>query len=321
MNRSVFFVITLALLSMTISLSSVGTVRAQDVLAAIVTADLPRYQQAHEAMVKVLLSAGFSEDKLKVFKQTPNADKMSMLNSLRRAESAQAILVITYGCRAAEIAKKELKDTPLLFADVYDPVSLGIVKTLAAPGTDASGATSKTSLKQLVEALVAIKPVKKVGILYTKGEGGSAQQLAELQEQGKAFGFSVVAENARNPDEAAELGSKLASESDALFLTESIAVALQSKEILSAAQANGCIVFSQIPGLVAAGALLGLEADPDEQGKLVAVHALQVLQGQKVHILPVREAKKISLKINQKTADQLGLTIPSDIASKAQIVK
>ena len=68
-------------------------------------------------------------------------------------------------------------------------------------------------------------------------------------------------------------------------------------------------------------ALIGLEADPDEQGKLVAVHALQVLQGQKVHILPVREAKKISLKINQKTAGQLGLTIPSDIASKAQIVK
>ena len=53
----------------------------------------------------------------------------------------------------------------------------------------------------------------------------------------------------------------------------------------------------------------------------VLVHALQVLQGQKVHILPVREAKKISLKINQKTADQLELTIPSDIASKAQIVK
>ena len=96
---------------------------------------------------------------------------------------------------------------------------------------------------------------------------------------------------------------------------------MQSKEILAAAQANGCIVFSQIPGLAAAGALIGLEADPEEQGKLVAVHALQVLQGQKVHILPVREAKRVMLKINQKTAGQLGLTIPPDIASKAQIVK
>jgi len=297
------------------------SVNAQPILGAIVTADLPRYQQSHQAMIKVLQAGGFGEDKLKIFTQTPNADKMSLANTLRRFEAAGVSIVVTYGCRAAEVAKSELKDTPLLFADVYDPVALGIVKTLAAPGSDASGATSKTSLKQLVEALVAIKPVTKVGILYTKGEGGSAQQLAELQELGKGFGFKVSAENARNPGEATELGSKLASESDALFLTESIAVALQSKEILSAAQANGCIVFSQSPGLAESGALIGLEADPEEQGKLVAVHALQVLQGQKVHILPVREAKKIALKINQNTADQLGLSIPPGIASKAQIVK
>jgi putative ABC transport system substrate-binding protein len=294
---------------------------AQPILGAIVTADLPRYQQSHEAMVKVLQTGGFDESKLKIFTQKPNADKMSLTNSLRRFESAGATIVVTYGCRAAEVAMAELKDTPLLFADVYDPVELGIVKTLAAPGTDASGATSKTNLKQLVEALVAIKPVTKVGILYTKGEGGSAQQLAELQEQSKTFGFTISAENARNTKEAAELGSKLASETDALFLTESIAVGLKSKEILAAAQANGCIVFSQIPGLTEAGALIGLEADPEEQGKLVAVHALQVLQGQKVHILPVRQAKKITLTINQSTASQLGLTIPPNIASKATIVK
>ena len=120
-------------------------VNAEPILGAIVTADLPRYQQAHEAMVKVLQAAGFGEGKLKIFAQTPNADKMSLLNSLRRFEAAGATVVVTYGCRAAEVAKSELKDTPLLFADVYDPVFLGIVKTLAAPGTDASGASRNTS--------------------------------------------------------------------------------------------------------------------------------------------------------------------------------
>ncbi len=86
------------------------------------------------------------------------------------------------------------------------------------------------------------------------------------------------------------------------------------------AQAGNCIVFSQIPDLVEAGALIGLEADPEEQGKLVAVHALQVLQGQKVHLLPVREAKKVSLKINEQTASRLGLSIPPTVASKAKLM-
>lgn len=293
---------------------------AEQIMAAIVTADLPRYQQAHEAMVKVLQAGGFGEDKLKVFKQTPNSDKMSLTNSLRRAEAAGATLIVTYGSQATAIAQGELKNTPLLFADVYDPVALGTVKTLAAPGTDASGATSKTDLGLLVENLIAITPVKTVGVLYTKGESGSEQQLAELVEKGKTFGFSVSAENARNPEEAKTLGSKLASESEALFLTESVAVALQAQAIIAAAQAGKCSIFSQIPGLVEAGALIGLEADPEEQGKLVAVHALQVLQGQKVHILPVREAKKVSLKVSKQTADRLGLTIPPTVASKAKLM-
>ena len=63
---------------------------------------------------------------MKIFTQSPNADKMSLVNSLRRFEAAGATIVVTYGCRAAEVAKSELKDTPLLFADVYDPVALGI---------------------------------------------------------------------------------------------------------------------------------------------------------------------------------------------------
>ena len=293
---------------------------AQQTLAAIVTADLPRYQKAHAAMVSVLQAGGFGEDKLKIFTQNPNADKMSLSNSLRRAEAAGATLVVTYGSRATAAAKSEIKNTPLLFADVYDPVALGTVKTLAAPGTEASGATSKTDLAVLVSSLIAIKPVKKIGVLYTKGEEGSEQQLAEMEAKGKEFGFAVAAENARNPKEALALAEKLASGSDALFLTESIAATLQAESILATAQASQCAVFSQIPGLVEAGALIGLEADAEEQGKLIAVHALQVLQGQKVHLLPVREAKKISLRINKKTADKMGLSIPPAVASKATLM-
>jgi putative ABC transport system substrate-binding protein len=320
MKRFVFNVIPLLLACIVASFSSAGIVRAQEILATIVIEDLPRYQKVHDAMSKVLQAGGFSEEKLKIFKQTPNADKMSLTNSLRRAEAAGATLILTYGSQATSIAKDTVKDTPLLFADVYDPVALGVVKTLATPGTDASGATSKTNMETLVDALIAIKQVKTVGVLYTKGEKGSEEQLAEIKEKGKAFGFKVVAENARNPKEAKELGNKLAGQTEALYLTESIAVAKQSKDILASAQAGKCIVFSQIPGLVEAGSLIGLEAELEEQGRLVAVHALQALQGQKVYILPVREAKKVSLKINNATASQLGLTIPPAVASTAKLM-
>jgi putative ABC transport system substrate-binding protein len=63
--------------------------------------------------------------------------------------------------------------------------------------------------------------------------------------------------------------------------------------------------------------LLTLEADPVEQGQLLAVHALQVLGGQKVFTLPVRTPKKVALVVNMKSAEQLGIKVPFQALSLA----
>jgi putative ABC transport system substrate-binding protein len=172
----------------------------------------------------------------------------------------------------------------------------------------------------LVASLVAIKPVETVGVLYSRSDRGSEQQLNEMKTLAQSQGFNIKAENVRNGAEALPLALKLMETSDALFLTESVIVTEKAEEILAKASSAQAVVFSQTPGLVESGALIGLEADPEEQGKLVAVHVLQALQGQKVHLLPVRQAKKVSLYLNKRTADQLGLSIPSEVASKAKLM-
>lgn len=291
---------------------------AEPLLAAIIPADLPRYKDAHKAMGQILETGGFGGGKLKIMVQSPNPDKMSLINSLRRANSAGAAVIIVYGSRAAQVASGEQLTSPVVFADVYDPVALGVVKSLTTTGAEITGASSKTDLGNLVESLLKITGAKTIGVLYTKDEGGAEQQLAELKAIG---GVTVKAENVKNSGEAVAVAEKLAGQCDALYLTESIAVMQQGPAIVKAALKQKRPVFSQIPDLVKEGALLGLEADPDEQGKLVGVHALQILQGQKAHSLPVRTAKKVKLMINQGAATQLGLTISPDVMSAGQTIQ
>jgi len=291
---------------------------AEPLLAAIVTADLPRYKEAHKALAQILEAGGFGAGKLKIMVQAPNADKMSIANSARRADSAGAVVIVVYGSRAAQALASEQLNASLLFADVYDPVALGVVKSLTTTGAEVTGASNKTDLGSLVGHLLKVTGAKTIGVLYTKDEGAGDQQLAEIKA---STGVTVKAESVRNAGEAVAAAEKLAGQCDALFLAESIAVMQQGPAIVKAALAQKRPVFSQIPDLVRAGALLGLEADPDEQGKLVGVHALQILQGQKAHSLPVRTAKKVTLMINQGTAAQLGLTIPPEVMSAGQAVK
>lgn len=291
---------------------------AEPLLAAIVPADLPRYKAAHKALAKILETGGFGAGKLKIMVQSPNADKMSLINSLRRANSAGAAVIVVYGSRAAQVVPGEQLTSPVVFADVYDPVALGVVKSLTTTGAEITGASSKTDLVSLVGHMLKATGAKTIGVLYTKDEGCAEQQLAELKSIG---GITIKAENVKNSGEAVAVAEKLAGQCDALYLAESIAVMQQGPAIVKAALAQKRPVFSQIPDLVKEGALLGLEADPDEQGKLVGVHALQILQGQKAHSLPVRSAKKVSLMINQGTATQLGLTIPPDVMSAGQAIQ
>ncbi len=294
---------------------------AQQMVAVVLPGDLPAYRAAHEAFMQILQAGGMA-DQVKIVVQTPNPDKMSLANSVRRLVGAGAGILVTYGAPATLIAKQEATKIPVLFASVYDPVSLDIVKSLEAPGADRTGASSQTSLATLVDALAKVRPLKSLGAIYNPEEQGSALQVKELEELGRRHGFAVLKQAASRPEEALSAVERLAGKVDALYLAESTAVQANAATILSQASAKGIPAISQIPGLAEQGALMTLEAEPEEQGKLLAVHTLQVLGGQKAHILPVRAPKKVALVINLKEAKSLGLTIPSStLAAAGRIVK
>src|SRR5512133_1247946 len=100
-----------------------GSVAAeQQFVAAVITGDLQRYRDAHEAFIKILRVGGMTEEKVRVHVQVPNPDPMSWANSVRKAVGGGADLIITYGAPVTLVAKKEAKGVPVLFADVYDPV-------------------------------------------------------------------------------------------------------------------------------------------------------------------------------------------------------
>jgi putative ABC transport system substrate-binding protein len=289
----------------------------QKFVAVIITGDLPRYREAHEAFLKVLRAGGLSEEKVEIYVQTPNPDTMSWANSIRKAVGVGADLIVTYGAPAALAAKKEARGVPVLFADVYDPVALGIVKDLAVPGGDITGVSGKTPLETLLKAYREIHSPKKIGALFSSDDRGSVLQLEHLEALARAQGIAVVRKDVKRADDLSGALGALAGESDSLFVAESTVLALRLREIVDFSAQKGIPVFSQIPGLCEMGGLITLEADPGEQGQLVAVYAIQVLSGKKAHTLPVFTPKKVALVINMKAAERLNLKVPFQALSLA----
>lgn len=289
----------------------------QQFVASVITGDLQRYRNAHDAFMKILRAGGMSEDKVKVHVQSPNPDAMSWANSIRKAVGGGADLIITYGAPVTLVAKKEAKGIPLLFADVYDPVALGIVKDLAVTGGEISGIASTTPIETLARTLVEIQAPKVILALFSSTEQGSLLQAKRMEEQGTKFGFSVIKVDVKSREAARQAIIEAKGKPEAVYITESILLCQGLQELINTANEKRLPVLTQIPESGDKGALLTLEADPVEQGQLLAVHALQVLGGQKVFTLPVRTPKKVALVVNMKVAEELGIKIPFQTLSLA----
>jgi putative ABC transport system substrate-binding protein len=296
-----------------------GLARAKgEFIAVIITGNLPRYQQAHGAFMEVLQSGGWGQDRVTVYVQTPNPDPLSWANSIRKAVGVGADLIVTYGAPATLVAKKEARNLPLLFAEVYDPLGLGLIGDLNNPGEGISGVSNKTPIETLLRAFQDIYPGRTLGALYSEADAGTVLQVSELEKAAAHFGIKVLKMAVDNARDVAAACGDLVGRTDSLFVSDSPVLQLRLEEIVAAAAQRRIPIISQIPGLGDRWGLITLEADPAEQGQLIGGQALKLLDADKMALsLPIKTPKKVALVINLRVAKEMNLTVPFQTLSMA----
>jgi len=217
------------------------------------------------------------------------------------------------------------RTTPIVFANLIDPVGAGFVASLARPGGNTTGFSAfEYSLSgKWLELLKELAPnVTRVAVLRDPAETAGIGQFAAIQAMAPpTLGLELSPIDARYPAEIERAITAFAIEPNGgLIITASPQSVMQRDAIISLATRLRLPNVYPFPYWPASGGLASYGPNSIDPYTRAAAYVDRILKGAKPADLPVQAPTKYELVINLKTAKALGLNVSHSLLATADQV-
>jgi putative ABC transport system substrate-binding protein len=206
------------------------------------------------------------------------------------------------------------RTVPIVFPIVVDPVSGGLVDSLAHPGGNATGfMLFEYSISgKWLELLKQIAPsVRRVAVLGDPDTSTGPAQFGVIQAVAPSLRVEVNAFNRRDANEIERAVTAFARTPNGGLIVTAGGPALINRDlVITLAARHKLPAIYYDPAFVAAGGLLSYGPDRIDLYRRAAGYVDRILKGQKPADMPVQMPTKYQLVINLKTAKALGLDVP-----------
>jgi putative ABC transport system substrate-binding protein len=292
-------------------------VGAEKKIGILLWSDEPRYADSKNGIIEGLKQDGFAADAARAETISAVGNKGKVTELSKKMAAGGYDLVIAIGTSAAVPLAKEVKDIPLVFSMVYDPITSKIANAWESSGNNTTGASSMVPMSIIVDNLKKIAAVKRIGALYTPGEKNSEIQLKDLQALQETAGIKVTPVPLSKKEDIGTILPEAVGGVDAFLLTGSAIVGENVAAIVDIASKSRVITVSHLDDLAEKGVLLAVSASPYQQGLLAGGKAAKILKGAKPASLPIETLKNLDVIINMKTAAAARITVPPDYLKTA----
>jgi putative ABC transport system substrate-binding protein len=209
---------------------------------------------------------------------------------------------------------EETRSIPIVFANVADPISQGIVTSLARPGGNVTGFSNPpfSLVGKSLQLLKEVAPaVLRVALMISAANGAGPIYFRVFDEIAKSLGLVPVKTSFHDRAEIERAIDTFAGEPNGgLFVPRDIVSEL-NRDLFVEMAARHCLpaVYARRT-IVTDGGLMSYGSDPIVQYRGAASYVDRILRGERPGNLPVQEPTKFEFAINLRTAKALGLTVP-----------
>ena len=231
--------------------------------------------------------------------------------------------IVASSSEVLEVAKELTQSIPVLFMSHADPVELGHVKSIAAPGVNRTGFTFYTPIlaKSLELLLEAYPHVHSVGIVVDPSLLDSPGFARELRQARRDLALRIDAFFAVNKDELARMLDQVDAQAiDAWYLPISDVLWSDREATLTLMEQTKKPVLYDRTALARRAGAMSYEARVADPFGLWAAQVILILDGTDTRFIPVERPSSFELAVNVDGKGRMRPIPAKSILKRADVI-
>jgi putative ABC transport system substrate-binding protein len=272
---------------------------------------------------KALAEAGFKEDIHIIYdRQNARGDVNNAQVIAQKFLNGKVDLIHSIATLSSQAIVKVIKNIPIVFSSVTDPVGAQLIPKTNRPGTktgtNVTGISDRWPVFLQFEMYTKFFPkAKKWGTIYSPGDPKSILYIKEMREAAKKLGVELIEATFSSGGETLQAVQSLAEKAQAIYITFDHMAISSFDTIVKVCNEKKIPLFGGDMKSVSRGAMASYGWDYFQIGYVAGRKAGQILKGEKAGNIPWELGEKLLLIINEKAAKAQGAIVPLELLKKA----
>ena len=278
----------------------------------------PALESDQEGFEKAIAEAGLE---VEYDYQNAQGDMANATTIAQKFKNDDLDLVHAIATPTSQAAVKVIKNHPIVYSSVTDPVDAGLVKTMGPSGTNVTGISDAWPIERQIELYHQMVPsAKKWGTIYNAGDANSVKSISWTRDAMKKFGLELVEVTISNSAEVYTGAQTLVGRVDAIYITSDNTVVSALESVVKVANNKKIPLFGGDTTTVETGMIAAYGLNYFQVGYSAGKKAVLVLKGQDPGTVPSGLTENLSLWINLKAAQEQNVTVPEKFIKMAEKV-
>ncbi|MBW1982765.1 MAG: ABC transporter substrate-binding protein [Deltaproteobacteria bacterium] len=279
----------------------------------------PALEEDQRGFEQALKDAGLS---VKYDYQNAQGEMSNAQTIAQKFRDERVDLVHAIATPTSQAAVKVIKDIPIVYSSVTDPVDAGLVKTMGPDGRNVTGVSDAWPIYMQIKLYHEMLPsAHKWGTIYNAGDANSLVNIGKTKKAMAELGLKLVEVTVSNSNEVYTAAQSLVGRVDAIYITSDNTVVSAMGSVAKVANQNKIPLFAGDVGSVPRGASVALGFNYYQVGYAAGKKAAKILKGEaKPGDIPSGYAENLSLHLSLVNARKQGLAIADKYIRQAEKV-